>query len=426
MGQQCAVDLVNPSVDCAYTLEEQVDLSLDPNVVVRSRLVQAGYDPPCEPCLQALHRFWCGQTAPTCGTFDKILDEILPELRQITTGQEKPDALIEAALPRMIAAFSLGLPCKEMCLEVTSFCSCGQITTFGQAMEFLEAARPGREPAVGSVQGSAREVGRQVEERCPLDLRRGCRIGRLRRSSSMSGIGMSATFSPDMPGFEGKCYKHTQVVASCDWCKDGAETPDEMAVEIVAQMHSLYRAGLEQVLFAAAFPLASVSHHVSRTRAAAAAAAATGRSTGAGGDSAAAAAASAAGTGAGAGAGGREGGTEQEGHGGEEGATEARAEVEEVETEEAVIEAEEKKEFDFGGIEEEDSAVSWDPREQVLGAAGAADVMGGMETGGRADVGRASGSGGGGGGMEGALHGVATGRGEGGLGRGKGGMTAGG
>ncbi|CAI6001145.1 unnamed protein product [Closterium sp. NIES-65] len=290
MMQQCAVDLVNPTVDCAYTLEEREGQALDPDVVVRARLQQAGYSPPCEPCLQALHRFWCGQTVPTCGTFEKIVDEVLPELRQITTGQEKPDELIEAALPRMLAAFSLGLPCKEMCLEVTSLCSCGQITTFGQAMEFLEAARPGKGPNV----------------RVPV----GFTTGMSNRTAE-------------------KIFKHVWDRHVCD-------------------------------LFSP-----SVS----------------------------------------AGSGGREGEAEEEERGGEEEATEAptegeaaaeeraeEEEVQEVETEEAAIEAEEKKELDFGGIDEgEDSAVSWEPQDQVLGTAGAADVMGGMETGGRTAGGRAAG-----------------------------------
>ncbi|CAI7865437.1 unnamed protein product, partial [Closterium sp. NIES-54] len=94
-------------------------------------------------------------------------------------------------------------------------------------MEFLEAARPGKRPNVrvpvgftaGMSNRTAEKIFNHVWDRHVCDL-----------------------FSPsDMPGFEGKCYKHTreEVMAQaggCDWCKGDADRPDEMAVEIVAQM----------------------------------------------------------------------------------------------------------------------------------------------------------------------------------------------
>jgi hypothetical protein len=33
--------------------------------------------PECADCYKLLHQFWCAQTVPSCGIFDKVIDEIL-------------------------------------------------------------------------------------------------------------------------------------------------------------------------------------------------------------------------------------------------------------------------------------------------------------------------------------------------------------
>jgi hypothetical protein len=36
--------------------------------------------PECADCYKLLHQFWCAQTVPSCGIFDKVIDEILVSL----------------------------------------------------------------------------------------------------------------------------------------------------------------------------------------------------------------------------------------------------------------------------------------------------------------------------------------------------------
>jgi hypothetical protein len=39
--------------------------------------------PECADCYKLLHQFWCAQTVPSCGIFDKVIDEILVSLNVV-------------------------------------------------------------------------------------------------------------------------------------------------------------------------------------------------------------------------------------------------------------------------------------------------------------------------------------------------------
>ncbi len=55
-----------------------------------------------------------------------------PLISSVALRKEKPSVALQEAVPRMLQAASLGLPCREMCDTITQTCGCGEPTTFGQ------------------------------------------------------------------------------------------------------------------------------------------------------------------------------------------------------------------------------------------------------------------------------------------------------
>jgi hypothetical protein len=54
-------------------------------LLVMLSLAQPGF-PECADCYKLLHQFWCAQTVPTCGIFEKVIDEILVSLSGKSNG----------------------------------------------------------------------------------------------------------------------------------------------------------------------------------------------------------------------------------------------------------------------------------------------------------------------------------------------------
>jgi hypothetical protein len=55
-----------------------------------------------------------------------------PLISAVTLKKEKASVARPEAVPRMLQAASLGLPCREMCDAITHTCGCDKPTTFGQ------------------------------------------------------------------------------------------------------------------------------------------------------------------------------------------------------------------------------------------------------------------------------------------------------
>ncbi|GJP72723.1 hypothetical protein CLOP_g3479 [Closterium sp. NIES-67] len=281
--QQCT-NIAKSEVDCAYNLETLSDINEDPNVIMKEKLQEAGFE-PCPACLDALHRFWCGQTTPTCGTFAKVVDEILPEMRQVSAGRMKPDELIEstpemrqvsagrmkpdelieASLPRMLQAFSLGLPCRKMCEAVTATCSCGRPATFGQMMKVLELKRTQQQ---AEAEGAAGRPLAENKDLIPFGFSTNMSLATaVKIFKGVWDRPVCDLFAPhDAPGFQGVCETWwagaDKNQTTCHWC-ESKQRPEDMDEQIVAQIaqsvSSMMQAGLEHVLFAAAFPVPALN-----------------------------------------------------------------------------------------------------------------------------------------------------------------------
>ncbi|CAI7896980.1 unnamed protein product [Closterium sp. NIES-54] len=234
--QQCA-NVAKSEVDCAYNRETLSDINEDPNVIMKEKLEEAGFE-PCPACLDALHRFWCGQTTPTCGTFAKVVDEILPEMRQVSAGKLKPDELVQSALPRMLQAFSLGLPCRKMCEAVTATCSCGRPATFGQMMKVLKLKRM-QQQAEG--EGAASRPLAENKDLIPFGFSTNMSLATaVKIFKGVWDRPVCDLFAPhDAPGFQGVCETWwagaDKNQTSCRWC-ESKQRPEDMDEQIVAQI----------------------------------------------------------------------------------------------------------------------------------------------------------------------------------------------
>eukprot|EP00271_Cylindrocystis_brebissonii_P004670 TRINITY_DN16483_c0_g1_i1.p1 TRINITY_DN16483_c0_g1~~TRINITY_DN16483_c0_g1_i1.p1 ORF type:complete len:415 (-),score=76.07 TRINITY_DN16483_c0_g1_i1:1403-2647(-) len=239
----------NRDVDCAFQGGAMGELQDNPDKKMREKLAKEGY-PPCPQCFEALHKFWCAQTVPTCGTFEEVLEEILPVLSDIANGKAGPVQSIQAAVPRMLEAFSLGQPCREMCDVVTNTCGCGKSTTFGEIMTLIEAkpAKGSAAEAMGYNTNMSRATAKEI-------------------FGSVWNNPVCSLFAPRaQPGFVGVCDTGMDgegaggdgevPVTACGWCKSGKGKkdagPKDVDAQIVAQMAQAFsgmmRSGLQRVL----------------------------------------------------------------------------------------------------------------------------------------------------------------------------------
>lgn len=223
----------NREVDCAFKSEALLAMAEDPDSAMRKRLARAGY-PACDRCFDALHKFWCAQTAPLCGTFDMIVDEILPVFTAVAGQGKDPVKVMRAAVPRILAAFALGLPCREMCDAVTATCGCGEPTTFGQMMTALKRRQS---------RGLAQPYATNMTAATAKNLFAGV------WDKPVCGIFASR----HEPGFGGVCdVPPAAELTNCSWCQTKMSRPGEMDEQIVAQvaesMSAVMQTGLQRGL----------------------------------------------------------------------------------------------------------------------------------------------------------------------------------
>ncbi|KAK9839741.1 hypothetical protein WJX84_000691, partial [Apatococcus fuscideae] len=134
-------------VDCAYYSDDLQEVKSNPVEDVREALRRngsAGLEEDCEQCFDNMRRLWCAQTAPKCGSFQGAVEgAVLPAISTVLTasdnGRTPLDALSEA-VPSLLQASNLALPCREMCEAVVGTCSCNKERSFGDLLEKVDAA----------------------------------------------------------------------------------------------------------------------------------------------------------------------------------------------------------------------------------------------------------------------------------------------
>lgn len=132
------------TVDCAYYSEALADVDEDPIAAIRAEMEQRG-DEPCEQCIKNQQELWCAQVLPPCGSFRRHVElAVLPVLSQLAQTSLNPDSgpldkmqVITEAMPGVVKAMSLSMPCKEMCKAVIDTCDCGVSHTFGYLVNKL-------------------------------------------------------------------------------------------------------------------------------------------------------------------------------------------------------------------------------------------------------------------------------------------------
>lgn len=220
----------NENVDCAFKMTAFEHISRDPKEHFQKKVEGEGLT-ACPECYKNMHHFWCGQVVPACGTFDKVIDEILPMLTSVAEKKEKPSVALQQAVPRILQSASLGLPCKQMCNAITTTCGCGQAATFGEVMESIQSSKHQDLYSTNMSLSTAKDIFQRVWNKPVCEL-----------------------FSDkDTPGFSGVC----EVPASlnqCSWCEGKAARPQFVHQQIVAQsaqsISGLMQGGLEEILLA--------------------------------------------------------------------------------------------------------------------------------------------------------------------------------
>ncbi|CAM6098318.1 unnamed protein product [Calypogeia fissa] len=220
-------DAHNQKVDCAFEMEALQGIHQDPDTTMRDRLTNDNGNPPCPKCYTALHKFWCAQTVPACGTFDKVVDEILPMISAVALKKATPVAALQEAIPRMVQTASLGLPCREMCDAITDTCGCGEAATFGEVMTSIqEQTSEGFSTNMSS--STAKEVFQNIWN-----------------------VPVCELFSEEtVPGFTGVCDVSI-VEPNCEWCSR-KNHPTNIHEQIVAQIaqtvSGIMQGGLQTIL----------------------------------------------------------------------------------------------------------------------------------------------------------------------------------
>jgi hypothetical protein len=221
----------NEKVDCAFKLAATEHISKDPEKHFMKTLEKEGFG-ECHECYKNMHHFWCAQTVPTCGTFDKVVDEILPLLAAVAERKEKASLALQQVVPRMLQAASLGLPCKQMCNAITDTCGCGEAANFGEVMVSLQSGKHRDMYNTNMSLSTAKDIFGKVWDKPVCDL----------------------FADKNLPGFTGVCNV-PESSPQCSWCKGNAARPQFVHEQIVAQMarsiSGLMQGGLEEILVAA-------------------------------------------------------------------------------------------------------------------------------------------------------------------------------
>uniref|UniRef100_A0A7S0R6S6 FZ domain-containing protein n=1 Tax=Pyramimonas obovata TaxID=1411642 RepID=A0A7S0R6S6_9CHLO len=132
------------TVDCAYYDEALADIDEDPIAAIRDEMSQRG-DEPCEQCIRNQQELWCAQALPPCGSFRRHVElAVLPVVAKLAETSLNPESgpldkmqALTEAMPGVLNALSLSMPCREMCKAVLDTCDCGSSHTFGYLVDSL-------------------------------------------------------------------------------------------------------------------------------------------------------------------------------------------------------------------------------------------------------------------------------------------------
>lgn len=153
---------------------------------------------------------------PKCGSFSVTVEKaILPALAAVVQAREDGETHADAlsrAMPILLAAFGLAMPCREMCEAVVTSCNCNNDYTFGKLLKaWLDSAK--------SSSGSAQ----------PLSTDSAASI-----LSNFYDKPLCSMFaSRAKAGFSGHCYDLPTACSNPDqWCNgDGGANKDIMVVQ---------------------------------------------------------------------------------------------------------------------------------------------------------------------------------------------------
>ncbi|KAJ7567211.1 hypothetical protein O6H91_02G137000 [Diphasiastrum complanatum] len=224
-----ACNLSNKTVDCAFKLQAFQGTHSNPSEFLKEKLSFEGY-PSCQGCYRAIEKLWCAQTLPSCGTFDKVVDELLPAINMIISKKLVADVALQEATPRIFQALSLGLPCKKMCNALVKVCGCGHLPTFGEVMTKLQK-HPVAEYSTNISVSTAKVL-----------------------FAKIWGIPICDFFVEEtMPGFSGVC-EVTNDDTSCEWCKGKLRPETAVYEKFVSQLSQMFsgmmQGGLQKILIA--------------------------------------------------------------------------------------------------------------------------------------------------------------------------------
>lgn len=135
--QSCAMQ-----VDCAYYTDDTIEVEEDPVDSVHNSLQSLGLahlESACPACFANQRALWCAQTVPKCGSYSAYIEDmLLPAISKVTKaaafGLDPVEALSQA-VPDLVTASSLAMPCRAMCEAVVSSCSCTGEQRFGPLLE---------------------------------------------------------------------------------------------------------------------------------------------------------------------------------------------------------------------------------------------------------------------------------------------------
>ncbi|KAH9325149.1 hypothetical protein KI387_005327, partial [Taxus chinensis] len=179
----------------------------------------------CADCHEKFEKFFCAVTAPSCGTVDKVMDEIPSLISFIASKKSSTTMSLQKGVHHIIQAASLGFPCKMMCEAVIEACGCPQQPTFGESLiEFFLKFRVQRNIAF---QISIHDVHCTIHDQVMDAIEVGS------QSSAMSTMRLSIKelfhliwdkhvcdiFSEEsVPGFSGSCVSTLDGTSNCDLC----------------------------------------------------------------------------------------------------------------------------------------------------------------------------------------------------------------
>ncbi|GLJ41208.1 hypothetical protein SUGI_0853070 [Cryptomeria japonica] len=216
-------------IDCAFQIDTLQTTLGDPSFILQQYIGDSDHV-DCAYSHEKSEKFLCAITTPSCGTVDKVLDEIPSLISSVASKKSSPSVSLQKAVPRIIQAASLGFPCKMMCEAVVEAYGCSQ-PTFGEVMDAIEV---GSQSSARAAMGlSKKELFHFLWDKQVCDI-----------------------FSEDsVPGFSGVCVLSLDSTAKCNLCnglKEISSIPKEVlkhGVQKLSQMVlRLLQGGLEEVL----------------------------------------------------------------------------------------------------------------------------------------------------------------------------------